>query len=73
MLCGYRHLDVRGNFAVQLDGNRGLADSLDGLDQLNLAAVDFEAFALKLMSNVCRGDGTEEMAVLARLAGEAES
>jgi hypothetical protein len=64
---------VRGDFAVQLDGDRGLANGLERLDELNLAAVDFKALGLELVCNVGRGDGAEEVSVLARLAGESEN
>src|SRR5579859_1540279 len=57
---------------MQLDGYRGFTHGLERLNQLDLAAVDFEALGLELMRNVGGGDGTEEVAVLARLAGEAE-
>ena len=37
------HLDVRGDFAVQLDGHGEFADALERLSQLNLAAINLKA------------------------------
>ena len=52
--------------------NLELAQALERLAQLNLAAVDLEALRCQLGGDVSRGDGAKQMACLARLAGKAE-
>ena len=50
------HRDVRSDFAVQADGNLEFAEALDGVAQLNLAAVDLVALRSQFRGDVRRGD-----------------
>ena len=67
-----RHLEARGHFAVQLDRHVELAERLERLVELDLAAVDGEALGLERLGHVTGGDRAEEVVVLAHLAGELE-
>ena len=58
---------------MQLDRDVELANGLQRLVELDLAAIDVEALVLQLVRDVGRGDRTEELIVLARLAGEASA
>src|SRR5277367_5873720 len=68
----YCYLDVGGDFAVQLDRDEELAEGLQRLIQMHLAAVDVEAFGFESVGDVGRGDRAEEVVVLADLALEYE-
>ena len=64
------NLQVRGYIFVQLDRDDELADGFQRFVQLNFAAIDVEALFLETFGNVARGYRSEELIVLARLAGE---
>ena len=65
--CGgighHLNLDMRGHFAMQLDGHLEIAEALERLVQLDLAAIHFEALGCELGGDVRRGDGTKELAL----------
>jgi len=52
------HLDLRSDFAMQLDGYVEVAHALERLRQLDLAAIDLEAVRREPGGNVGRGDGS---------------
>ena len=60
------------NFAVNFDGDVELAECLERLVQVNLAAVDGVALGLERVRDVRGGDGAEEVVVVAGLALEGE-
>src|SRR5271163_3440528 len=72
LFCLDDDLDVRGDFAVQANRHEEVAERLEGLVEVDLAAVDVEALLFELLSDVGRGDRTEEVIVLAGLAGKGE-
>src|SRR5208282_1362263 len=63
-------LQVRAHVLVQLDGDGELADRLQRLVQLDLAAIDVEALFLEPFGNIARRDRTEQLIAFARLAQE---
>src|SRR3984885_16379997 len=66
------HLQMRGHVLVQLYRNRELADALERLVELNLAAVDAEAFFRQRITQVARSDRAEKLIVFAGAALEGQ-
>src|SRR6266852_5852200 len=60
-----------GYVAEDFYGDGIFAEGFDGFAELHLALVDLEALRGEGLGDVARGDGTEELIVLAGLAGEA--
>ena len=61
---------MSGDFAVELDGDVELAELLERLFELDLAAVEVKPLGFERVRDVGRGDGAEEVVVLADLALE---
>src|SRR5882724_5453363 len=59
-----------GDLTEHLDGDRVVAESLDGFGELDLALVNLEALGCEAFGDVRSSDGAEEMIVLAGLASE---
>src|SRR6266704_3736608 len=59
-----------GHVAVQLDGHGELAQSFKGFIKQYFAAVHFKAASVEFTGDIAGGDGTEELVMLGRLAGE---
>src|SRR5580698_486676 len=66
------HLDVRRDFAVELDGHRVVANALQRLRELYFATVDVKALGFESSGDVGRGDGAEKLTAIPGLACEAE-
>ena len=61
---------MRGHVLVQLHGHGEFPEGFQGLVQLDLAAIEVEALLDERIGQIPRGDGAEELIVLAGLAGE---
>ena len=68
----YVDRDLGGDVAVQPHRDLVLAELLDGLVELDLAAVDGEVLLLERLGDVLGGDRTEELIVLAGLLGDGD-
>src|SRR5262245_3339328 len=69
----YDYLHVAGDITVQADGNVELADTLQRLIELDLAAIDVEPFVLERLGDVGGRDRPEQVVLLARLALEGKA
>src|SRR5579862_8919750 len=61
---------VRGHVLVELNWDREFAQGLQWLVQLNLAAIDVEAFLAQPIGQIARRYGSKELIVFAGLAGK---
>src|SRR5437660_9660275 len=68
----HRDLHLAHHVAMQADWHFELADVLERLIELDLAAVNVEALALQRLGDIRRGDRTEQVVFLAGFALEAE-
>ena len=59
-----RDLQVRSDILVQLHRHGELAESLEGLVQLDLAPVEIEAFLAQRVSDIAGGNRPEQLIVL---------
>src|SRR3954451_17326622 len=57
-----------GDFGMDADRDARLAERLDGLVEVDAAALDLEALLAEELRDVLRGHGTEELAFLGGLA-----
>src|ERR1700730_145954 len=58
------HLEMRGHFFVQLDGDGELAHCLQRLVYLNLAPVNVEPFLRERIGYISGSDGAKQLVVL---------
>src|SRR5829696_5199283 len=64
--------DLGLHVRVQLDWHAIDAERLDRLVQIDQALLDVEALRVELLGDVCRGDGAEQLALLADACREGE-
>src|SRR5437764_13008007 len=67
------NFDPAGNVTVQLDGHIEIAQVLERIMKLDLAAINIKTFGRETFGDITRSDGAKEMVLLSGFALKGES